>query len=235
MDPCAEEKLREALGFSYGHPEATMAPSKQTATQRKGRIKDQEAAENTREPKPLERSWRRPAFRSGQIHGKAYGNAIHGALQHIRYENCGTLSGVEEEIRRLADAGLITREQAEMIRPQTIARFFESEIGQKLLHGIDHLREFKFSILDDGRNYGSGLEGEQVLLQGVVDLALLEEDGITVVDFKTDFVSEENLRNLVDRYRPQVETYANAMGRIYGKPIKTAYLYFFHVDQFVEI
>ena len=122
-----------------------------------------------------------------------------------------------------------------MVRPQVIARFFESEIGKKLLAGCDHLREFKFSILDDGRNFGPGLDGEQVLLQGVVDLALLEEGGITVVDFKTDFVTSENLQQLVDRYRPQVETYAGAMERIYGKPVRAAYLYFFHMDIFVEI
>ena len=235
MAPLAEEKLRQALQFRYAHEEATGAPSKQTATQRKGRVKDQEAAENTREPKPVARSWRKPSFRKGQLQGKAYGNAIHGVLQHIRYENCGTLEGVQAEVCRLADAGFITSEQAEMVRPQSIARFFETEIGKKLLCGVDHLREFKFSILDDGSNYGSGLEGEQVLLQGVVDLALLEDDGITVVDFKTDFVTEENFHQLVERYRPQVETYANAMERIYGKPIKGAYLYFFHTDQFVAI
>ena len=156
-------------------------------------------------------------------------------LQHIRYENCGTLTGVDEEIHRLTEAGLLDPEQAKIVNRQSIVRFFESEIGRKLLAGIEHLREFKFSILDEGSNYGPGLEGEQVLLQGVVDLALLEEDGITVVDFKTDFVSDENFRMLVDRYRPQVETYANAMERIYGKPIKAAYLYFFHRDIFVEI
>ena len=235
MEPQAEEKLREALEFSYEHLEATKAPSKQTATQRKGRIKDQEAAENTREPKPLARSWRKPAFRKGQLQGKAYGNAVHAVLQHICFENCGTLSGVESEIRRLRDTGLITPDQAEIVNCQSIAGFFESEIGRKLLGGTEHLREFKFSILDEGSNYGPGLEGEQVLLQGVVDLALLEEDGITVVDFKTDFVSDENFQLLVERYRPQVEIYANAMERIYGKPIKAAYLYFFHVNRFVEL
>ena len=235
MPPQTEEVLRQVLAFRYGHEEATRAPSKQTATQRKGRIKDQEAAENAQEPKVLTRSWRRPSFRSSKARGTAYGNAIHGVLQHIRYENCGTLAGVQEEICRLVASGLITPEQGDMVRPQSIVRFFQSEIGKKLLAGCAHLREFKFSILDDGPNFGPGLQGEQVLLQGVVDLALLEEDGITVVDFKTDFVSQENVQQLVDRYRPQVETYANAMGRIYGQPVKASYLYFFHVDEFVAI
>ena len=74
-----------------------------------------------------------------------------------------------------------------------------------------------------------------MLLQGVVDCALLEEDGITIVDFKTDYVTEETLDTLVSRYRPQVETYAHALGRIYRQRIKASYLYFFHLNRFVTV
>ena len=89
--------------------------------------------------------------------------------------------------------------------------------------------------IDDVRGFTNPLEALDYVKENPVDLALLEEDGITVVDFKTDFVSDENFQLLVDRYRPQVETYANAMERIYSKPIKAAFLYFFHVNRFVEI
>ena len=122
-----------------------------------------------------------------------------------------------------------------MVDCQALYGFFASEIGQKLRSGCDHIREFKFSILDDGSNYGDGLEGEQVLLQGVVDCALLEEDGITVVDFKTDHVTEETLPRLTEHYRSQVLTYAQALGRIYRKNIKGAYLYFFRLNRFVQV
>ena len=74
-----------------------------------------------------------------------------------------------------------------------------------------------------------------MLLQGVVDCALLEEDGITVVDFKTDNVTEETLPAVTERYRPQVQTYGEALSRIYEMPIKAKYLYFFRLDRFVEV
>ena len=74
-----------------------------------------------------------------------------------------------------------------------------------------------------------------MLLQGVVDCALLEADGISVVDFKTDYVTEDTVDAAVARYRVQVETYAEALRRIYGKPIKAAYLYFFRLNRFVKI
>jgi ATP-dependent helicase/nuclease subunit A len=74
-----------------------------------------------------------------------------------------------------------------------------------------------------------------VLLQGVVDCALLEEDGITVVDFKTDHVNEENLPVKTEHYRSQVLTYAQALSRIYRKKIKGVYLYFFCLNRFVQV
>ena len=228
-------QLEQALSFRYAHRAATLAPSKMTATQRKGRIKDQEAAEDAAEPRQIQRNWRKPAFLGGQVQGKTYGSAIHGIMQYIRYENCTDEDGVDREIRRLRDAGFITEEAAAMADRRRIAAFFDTPIGRKLRSGTAHLREFKFSLLDNAARYGEGLEGEQVLLQGVVDCALLEEDGITVLDFKTDYVTEETLPTLTEHYRLQVQTYADALSRIYRKNVKAAYLYFFRLNRFVEV
>ena len=235
MPPDAMDELRKSLSFHYGHMAATQAPSKQTATDRKGREKDAEAAENTQEPKHPVRTWRRPAFHTRQTEGKTYGSAIHLALQYIRYENCGSTEAVKEEIAYLVEKGFLTQEQGGLVNCEKIARFFASGIGRKLRTGMPHLREFKFSILDDGRHYGEGLEGEEVLLQGVVDCALLEDDGITVIDFKTDNVTEKTVAAVTERYRPQVRTYGEALSRIYEMPIKAQYLYFFRLDRFVEV
>ena len=230
-----ELRLKTALDFRYSHMAATLAPSKQTATQRKGRLKDQEAAEDTREPKQIHRTWRKPSFLTKTVQGKTYGSAMHAVLQYIRYEVCADVDGVREEIERLVRDGFVSYEQAQLIQPEKIATLFSSDLGQKLRSGVHLLREFKFSILDQGKNYGSDLEGEQILLQGVVDCALVESDGITVLDFKTDYVTEETLQSLVEQYRPQVNTYADALRRIYDKPVKGSYLYFFHLDRFVAL
>ena len=230
-----EAALQEALAFRYGHTAATQAPSKQTATQRKGRAKDEEAAAEAAEPKIIQRSWRKPAFMEKLRRGKDYGNAIHAVMQYIHYDACGSAAGVKQEVKRLLAQGFLTEEQAEMVRPEKITAFFDSPIGRKLRDGTDYLREFKFSILDDGQHYDPDLVGEQVLLQGVVDCALLEADGITVVDFKTDYVTEETVEAVAARYRVQVDTYADALRRIYGKPIKEIYLYFFGLDRFVRM
>lgn len=228
-----KERLSKGLRFQYVHMAATKAPSKQTATQRKGRDKDAEAAENA--PKRGDLSWRRASFAQNREDATAYGTAVHSCMQHLQYAACSDEAAVRAEVERLVGDGILTQQQAEQIPCGKVAEFFRSSLGKKLQTAENVLREFKFSILDDGANYHADLAGEQILLQGVVDCALIEDDGITVIDFKTDRVTEESFRERAEHYALQIRTYAEALARIYEKPIKDAVLYFFAMDRFVSV
>ena len=225
------ERLAQHLAFRYAHTSAAQTPSKQTATQLKGRQKDSEAAEQTK-PVPASRTWR--TMESGHPSGREYGTAIHTLMQYLRFDGCGTPEGLESEIRRIVERNLLTAEQGAAADREGILAFFRTELGQKMTNG-EVLREFKFSILDDAAKYGQGLEGEQILLQGVVDCALIEEDGITIVDFKTDYVTDQTLESVTERYRNQVCVYADALERICEKCIKGRFLYFFHLRKLVNV
>jgi len=227
------EKIRLGLAFCYPHKAATQAPSKQTATQRKGREKDEEAAQNTRS-QPQHR-WRKPAFGQKTADGKEYGTAVHSVMQHLDFARCDTGEAIRQQVKVMTEKGLLTVELAGDVDCKAIADFFATELGRKLQTAKNVLREFKFSVLDAGENYDPQLQGEQILLQGVIDCALIEEDGITVVDFKTDYVTEDTLPQRAAHYRPQVQSYADALSRIYQKPVKQAVLYFFRLGRFVEI
>lgn len=235
LRPDVVEQLKNSLQFQYPHQAAVSAPSKQTATQRKGRDKDAEAAEDTREPTGVHRGWRKPSFAQDTAGGTDVGNATHAVMQYIRFAACESTEAVEQEIRRLIDDRYITAEQGTMVNCGQIAGFFATELGKKLRKDPNVLREFKFSILDSGENFDPQLQGEQILLQGVVDCALLEPDGITVVDFKTDRVTEATLAEKVRFYRPQVQAYADALEKIYRRPVKDALLYFFHLGCFASV
>ena len=225
-------EMRTKLAFCYPHLSATTTPSKQTATQRKGRTKDQEASEQTDEPKHVQRIWRKPDFLSKQSGAMAYGSAVHAVMQYISFEACHNVNGVRKEIERLVREQFITQEQGKLVDCAKIADFFQTSVGRKLSQSNHVIREFKFSILDDAGQYGDDLEGEKVLLQGVVDCALIEPDGITIVDFKTDYVKKDTVEAVTERYRPQVETYAEALSRIYQLPVKAKALYYFHISDF---
>ena len=228
-------KIQKTLGFVYPFAAATKSPSKQTATQIKGREKDAEIAEATSAYKQYAKHFRRATFSGKAENGLMRGNAFHAVMQHLRYDCCTGSDGVRKEIERLTQEGYITKEQADMVNPEKIVRFFHTQIGQKMIAGKKVLREFKFSILDDAGQYAPGVDGEQVLLQGVVDCALIDEDGITVIDFKTDRVSLDRTSEAAQHYRPQVEAYAKALKRMYQMPVKSVILYFFEPEVSVTL
>lgn len=229
------EEIRQSLKFVYVHYAATEAPSKLTATQLKGRSKDREAAEHAEETRPFYRTFRKASFSKTNISAQTYGNTVHTIMQYLDFSKCGSERLIKQEIERLVTENFISKEQAESVAPSVIACLFKTDIGRKLINAKSLVREFKFSILTEADQYIDDLVDEQILIQGVVDCAIIESDGIILIDFKTDRVNENSIDMISRGYISQVQAYANALSRIYQLPIKSAWLYFFSMNQFVPI
>ena len=221
------EQLSRALCWRYPHMEAARTPSKVTATELKGRFKDQEAQEEAAAPVRAPQLLR-PDFMlaSGALSPTEKGTAAHLFLQYADFPGLDTMDGVQAELDRMVDEEYLTEQQAEAVEPREILRLFRSPLGQSMLHGEHLIREFKFSLLTDASEFYPAIAGEQVLMQGVVDAAMVEPDGITVIDFKTDRVSEAGAMQRAEHYRPQLATYKEALERIFEKPVRKTVLYF---------
>ncbi len=233
--PQAEAPILPLHTFSYPHTAATQAPSKVTATQMKGRSLDEEAAEETLHPQLY---FPRPHFAQGQtpLSPAQRGTALHLAMQHIRYSRCTTLEGVRAELMRLGEKRFLSDQQLEAVDPQKLLRFFRSALGARLLApSAQIVREFKFSILDDAAGYQSGLSGEQVLLQGVTDCCILEPDGLTILDFKSDALHPGEEAARAAYYRGQLDVYSRALSRIFSRPVRERILYFFATDTAISV
>ncbi|HSQ89616.1 PD-(D/E)XK nuclease family protein, partial [Romboutsia sp.] len=87
-------------------------------------------------------------------------------------------------------------------------------------------------IKDDNTNID---DEESLMLRGIID-AYFEEDGkIVIVDYKTDFVNEENKDDVVNRYRKQLDLYKNVLEELTGKEVKEKYVYLFGIDEDILI
>lgn len=230
----AIRRIGEAHAFAYPYVASTKLPSKQTATQLKGRDKDSEIAENTGSMQ-LKRTWRKPGFVEEQAAPTDYGTLMHLVMQYLRFDLCFDKASIAHQLEYLRDSGYISAEQMEKIPVNQIEAFMNTDFGKSLRSAKNVLREFKFSVLDDAAKFDVRAMGEQILLQGVVDCAVIEDDGIIILDFKTDRVTDDTVQAAVDRYSMQIRAYANAMSRIYDLPVKNALLYFFNLNRFVEI
>ena len=234
------DDLTERLSWRYSYTACAAIPSKLTATQLKGREKDSEAAENAVElrPAPVQTTLRRPVFEGQRPLTPAQrGTALHMVMQYLNFERTGSLTEIEDEISHLVIGQYITPQQGAAVDPADILNFFRSDLGRRLRSSPRVEREFKFSLLVPAADYykEAGPE-EEVLLQGVVDCWFTEADGaVTVVDFKTDRVTEATVERRAEDYRPQLDAYTRALSQAAGVRVRRRCLWFFSVGRAVEL
>ncbi len=227
--PRADPKVVSMLQYTYPHMAVCDIPAKVTATQLKGRQPDREAADGAKEfTKVTAYQFRKPEFLKDRLTAAERGTATHLFLQFASYEACTSEKQLSKELERLCDRQFLSREQAEAVETHKILRLFQSELGQWILKQKLH-REFKFSIMVDAEEYGFSAPGEEIMLQGVVDCFIMEEDGLTIIDFKTD------QRPRPEKYVMQLEGYGKALSRIYQLPVKARILYFFSTGEAVYL
>lgn len=98
----------------------------------------------------------------------------------------------------------------------------------------EYRREMPFYLLLDPAEYyafkGEALcdscEGmPPILMQGIIDLWYKDEEGITVVDYKTDRIFENVTETFLERYGVQLSLYKKALERITGEKVNNVYIY----------
>ncbi len=127
---------------------------------------------------------------------------------------CATKTAAEDDVKRKLPGWFreIHRGTGELADSGKIAAFFDTESAGSP-HRMPCPREFKFSILDDfAAHYGDGPKGRGASA-GRCGLRTAEKDGTVVLDFKTDHVTESTVAAAAERYRFQVQTYAEALSR----------------------
>jgi len=79
------------------------------------------------------------------------------------------------------------------------------------------------------------VEGESVLVQGIVDLAVITPKEIWLIDFKTDQLMSNEVATRLQMYEPQIKLYAASLSRIFQRPVSESWLYFLELRRTVAI
>ena len=164
----------------------------------------------------------------GKNIGAAIGDSYHHALAFYDYS---------KDISQLSD--FLSPEEYGLLNQEKLKKFLDSPLGQlfakaykeNTLYREQHfMQEVEYEKLfpeDRGDNV------EKVILQGIIDAFIMEEDGIILVDYKTDRVKDgEELRN---RYQKQIDLYSEALEQILGKKVKRRALYSFSLGEEVDL
>lgn len=219
------EFIKSRLTWQYPYRETTVLPAKLAVSEVKERFA----------PKLLER----PQFLQEHtgLSGAEKGSALHTVLQHLDLKENYELNQLEQLVANLVEREILTLEQAQVIEPQKIAAFLTSNLGERLRQARKIYQELPFSFTLKACELYEEVETreETIMVQGVIDVLFEEEDGFTLVDYKTDYAREDNIQQLVETYQIQLELYARAVEKILRQKVKEKILYSFTLGRAISI
>lgn len=160
------------------------------------------------------------------------GTAYHAVLEHIHFHEIHGLAEVKPVVDKLLEGGFLDQEAHDFINPKVIWNFLSSPLGKRMAKAQSEGRihkEQQFIIGIPAREMGLGDSDELVLIQGIIDAYLEEEDGLVLIDYKTDHVPEgdpkQGAKMLAKRYRVQLDYYERALTQLTGKHVKERIIY----------
>lgn len=226
-----------ALDWVYAAAPACAIPSKVTATQLKGRELDEEIAEGAVKEYHLP-SFEKPLFMQGekQLSATERGTATHLVMQYLDFDTEASEKAVSEAVKGMEERRLITREQAWTVDTAAIAAFLRSSVAQEIRTAKRVWREYRFALLVPAKSYDKNLTtDDEMMLQGVTDCCFETEEGLTVVDFKTDRIEPGEEAQRAKWYRGQLEAYAQALEKVLQIKAHRKVLYFFATNKEITL
>lgn len=179
------------------------------------------------------------------------GSALHTFMQFMDIYNLMD-KGFDDEIRKMIDKKMISREYAEFIDKKQISKFLKSDLIKKMSEASYIKREFRFNVNLPASDYtyDAKLKSElnskniQITVQGVVDCVLRNPatGRLELIDYKTDSLTAEEYRNkrlaynkLRERHRNQLEAYGKICKKIFNEAVGKMYIYSTVLGELIEM
>ena len=237
------ERLGEQLGSEIGQEGKAVAPEwDEEKIERAGEIVEEleslehctkgKGESNTETRQQAKEKPDSPLIQKMKAEGKNIGAVIGDSYHHALafYDYSKDISQLSEFLSP-EEYGLLNQEKLKKFLDSPLGRLFAKAYKENTLYREQHfMQEVEYEKLfpEDG-----GDNVEKVILQGIIDAFIMEEEGIILVDYKTDRVKDgEELRN---RYQKQIDLYSEALEQILGKKVKRRVLYSFSLGEEVDL
>ena len=238
----AELALCERLQKPYAHENLAGLFVKTTVSELKKEGMQEEAAEGLELFPEEEVVPYLPQFVREQeetVSGTTRGSAYHRLLEIFPFERqeTWTAAKIRTVIEECKADRRLSEEYAAAINVYKIRAFLQTPLAARMAKAARSNRlhrEQPFVLgLSANRLNTDFPEDETVLIQGIIDVYLEEEDGIVLADYKTDLVKDP--KELILRYRVQLDYYEEALVRLTGKCVKEKLIYSFGLEQEITL
>lgn len=174
-----------------------------------------------------------------QATGAARGTIIHKIMELLPFGNIQTKQQLFEELTRIEtiypDCARISMKEVY----RKVEQFLFSEIGEHIRQMDQNgalRKELPFTVgLPSSFFYPNQQEKEQIIVQGMIDACGKDAEGLWLIDYKTDYISQGEEGLLLDRYKMQMLYYKTALEQILEETVIHSYIFSFSLGKYIEI
>lgn len=166
----------------------------------------------------------RPKFliEEGKLTGAELGIIVHKFMQTCQLDGLNTNDGIAKELKDLESRGIFNEKEITNIKLDKVELFFSTVLGKRMLTANQVFREKSFVLKREIES-----QDNNMLIQGIIDCYFIEDDGIVLIDYKTDYIEPNGENDFLDQYRGQIDVYKEAIEKITGMRVFESYLYSF--------
>lgn len=242
--------LSERYSFKYPHAELRRVPAKLSVSELSPTLLDEHEVREGDTALAEKRATVPDVFLPTAATSSAAerGTATHQFLQFCDFAYARK-HGVDEALRLLIDKRFIPAEYEALIFKDEIQRLIDGDTCDMILSAERVIREQRFNMLLPASRFTRDpafqerIKDEKIAVQGVIDLLLIGKDGgITLIDYKTDRLTREQLasyelarRAISAAHSQQLSYYAEAVRLLFGRKPDRVAIYSTHSARLYDI
>lgn len=247
QDVSTHEKISERFSYRYPHESLQNLYTKTTVSELKMAAleeKEELSAHLFEEERIVPYI---PAFmrekEKENISGTTRGSAFHRVMELLDFQmllaGWDELAYAEQKLRlqdvldKLVEEGRLTEEYYQAVSLKKILNFLSTDLAKRMCEAdkkgqLYREQPFVYGIEANRLNQEFPQE-EKVLIQGIVDVFFIEDGALVLADYKTDVIATGE--DLMERYRTQLDYYAEALQKMWHLPVKEQILYSFYLEK----
>lgn len=235
------QTLLQRLNWRYPFLTATTQRAKASASILKQQSQ-LDADEPSPKPLPLKFKNQKPKSENPQQESaQTRGQAWHRILQFLPPNQATNIEDARAAIQTLLAQNRLQPSDPETIQLHRIIEFWTSQIGTQIRNQNPRLlrRELKFIAQFTSQELqklgfditnNPAVDNVPMIIQGAVDLALIQPKEIWLLDFKSDKIQPKELPERTLLHTPQLALYRAALQKIYQRPVTQTWLHFLHLN-----
>ena len=224
------QDLKKKLAFNYQFKELNLIPSKDSVTNIAHLVTGNKLENMPQKHTSTkhEKQYDLPKLEDveEEITPGKRGTVVHLCMKKLEFSKDYDLNQVKQLIEELRANSIITEKEAESVNPYDIFKFTKSNIFKELQHAKEYHKEEPFYINIPANEVMNVSSKENILVQGIIDLYFFDKDDkLILLDYKTDFARPGDEEILIERHKPQLMLYKQALENGLNRKVDKVVIY----------